>query len=59
MDLPNRNPWVEKSKKMTDFGDDEFKRMICIEPGNVSRKPHDVLRPGEEAVLAQELVPKL
>jgi glucose-6-phosphate 1-epimerase len=47
------NPWVEKSKKMADFGDDEYRTMICVEPGNVSRK--DILRGGEDAVLTQVL----
>jgi glucose-6-phosphate 1-epimerase len=47
------NPWIEKSKKMADFGDDEYKKMICVEPGNVSRK--DTLRGGEDAVLSQIL----
>jgi glucose-6-phosphate 1-epimerase len=30
------NPWVDKSEKMPDFGDDEFHKMICVESGNVS-----------------------
>ncbi|MBI1370163.1 MAG: D-hexose-6-phosphate mutarotase [Planctomycetes bacterium] len=25
------NPWIEKSKKMSDFGDDEYPHMICVE----------------------------
>jgi glucose-6-phosphate 1-epimerase len=25
------NPWVEKSKKMADFGDEEYKTMVCVE----------------------------
>jgi D-hexose-6-phosphate mutarotase len=47
------NPWIEKSKKMADFDDEEYKNMICVEPGNVSRK--DVLKGGEDAVLTQIL----
>jgi len=27
------NPWVEKSKAMGDFGDAEYKEMICVEAG--------------------------
>jgi glucose-6-phosphate 1-epimerase len=29
------NPWIEKSKAMNDFGDDEWPSMVCVEPGNV------------------------
>lgn len=29
------NPWIEKSKRLADFGDDEFQRMVCVESGNV------------------------
>lgn len=29
------NPWVEKSRRMADFGDDEFQRMCCVETANV------------------------
>jgi glucose-6-phosphate 1-epimerase len=29
------NPWVEKSKRMEDFGDDEYQRMVCVETGNI------------------------
>eukprot|EP01091_Cochliopodium_minus_P017458 TRINITY_DN6849_c0_g1_i1.p1 TRINITY_DN6849_c0_g1~~TRINITY_DN6849_c0_g1_i1.p1 ORF type:complete len:312 (-),score=80.87 TRINITY_DN6849_c0_g1_i1:17-856(-) len=28
------NPWIEKAKLMADFGDDEYKDMVCIEPAN-------------------------
>jgi glucose-6-phosphate 1-epimerase len=51
------NPWIEKSKKMADFGDDEYQRMICVEPGKVSSFAS--LGAGEEAVLEQELLPRL
>lgn len=30
------NPWVERAKQMTDFGDDEYPNMICVEAGHVS-----------------------
>ena len=25
------NPWEESAAKMSDFGDDEFPRMVCVE----------------------------
>ena len=25
------NPWEENAAKMSDFGDDEFPRMVCVE----------------------------
>ena len=31
------NPWVDKSKRMDDFGDMEYKTMLCIETGNLNR----------------------
>ena len=30
------NPWVEKSQQMPDFGNEEYRQMICVEPGNVA-----------------------
>ena len=29
------NPWVEKAKRLTDLGDDQWQRMLCIETANV------------------------
>lgn len=29
------NPWIDKAKGMTDFGDEEYKRMICVEAGHI------------------------
>ncbi|XP_033749582.1 putative glucose-6-phosphate 1-epimerase [Pecten maximus] len=30
------NPWSEKAKAMSDFGDEEYKTMVCVEAGSVS-----------------------
>ena len=30
------NPWINKSRAMPDFGDEEYERMICVESGNVA-----------------------
>jgi D-hexose-6-phosphate mutarotase len=29
------NPWVDKARAMSDFGDDEWKEMVCVESCNV------------------------
>ena len=29
------NPWIDKSRRMADFGDDEWQGMVCIETANV------------------------
>lgn len=31
------NPWVEKSKRMPDFGDEEYHTMLCVEAAKVPR----------------------
>jgi D-hexose-6-phosphate mutarotase len=31
------NPWVAKAKAMADFGDEEFRQMVCVESGNVAQ----------------------
>ncbi|XP_062577784.1 uncharacterized protein LOC134239619 [Saccostrea cucullata] len=31
------NPWEDKAKAMSDFGDEEYKTMICVEAGSVSQ----------------------
>ena len=40
------NPWVAKAKAMTDFGDDEWAGMICIETCNVGEQ-RITLQPGD------------
>ncbi|XP_065836916.1 uncharacterized protein [Oscarella lobularis] len=32
------NPWAEKAKAMSDFGDDEYPYMICVEAGHVASR---------------------
>lgn len=40
------NPWIDKAKRMADFGDDEWTGMCCIESANIGE--HAVtLAPGE------------
>ncbi|CAA6665907.1 unnamed protein product [Spirodela intermedia] len=40
------NPWEKKSKSIVDFGDDEYKQMLCVDGAAVERPI--TLRPGEE-----------
>ncbi len=30
------NPWIAKAQQMSDFGNDEYLQMICVESGNVA-----------------------
>ncbi|KAH7482462.1 hypothetical protein PRIC1_006856 [Phytophthora ramorum] len=32
------NPWADKAKAMSDFGDEEYPTMLCVEPGRVSEQ---------------------
>ncbi|RWR96508.1 putative glucose-6-phosphate 1-epimerase isoform X1 [Cinnamomum micranthum f. kanehirae] len=40
------NPWEKKSKSMADFGDEEYKQMLCVD-GAAIEKPI-TLKPGKE-----------
>ncbi|XP_021887550.1 putative glucose-6-phosphate 1-epimerase [Carica papaya] len=40
------NPWEKKSKSMVDFGDEEYKQMLCVDGAAVERSI--TLKPGEE-----------
>ncbi len=48
------NPWITKSQQMSDFGDEEYERMVCVESGNVG--PNGLkLPPGGSSTLTVEL----
>ncbi len=48
------NPWINKAKAMSDFGDDEWPGMLCIETCNVG--PSAVtLKPGESHTMTAEI----
>ncbi|KAK4418597.1 putative glucose-6-phosphate 1-epimerase [Sesamum alatum] len=40
------NPWEKKSKAMTDFGDEEYKQMLCVDAAAIEK--NITLKPGEE-----------
>jgi len=40
------NPWDKRAKAMSDFGDDEYKRMVCVEAAAIEKPV--TLKPGEE-----------
>ena len=44
------NPWTAKSQQMPDFGDEEYRQMLCVESGNVGRN-RVVLPPGTSSAL--------
>ncbi len=45
------NPWIAKSARMPDFGNDEWQEMVCIESANVGEHLVTLL-PGESHCLA-------
>lgn len=45
------NPWQEKAASMSDFGDEEYRNMICVEAGYVDKKKE--LQGGESFKCAQ------
>ncbi|KAF2882389.1 hypothetical protein ILUMI_23759 [Ignelater luminosus] len=53
------NPWIEKSKKLRDFGDDEYLRMLCVEVGQVSNPVKLVPGAKFEAKQILEVFPRI
>ncbi|XP_063432561.1 uncharacterized protein LOC134714854 [Mytilus trossulus] len=47
------NPWADKAKAMADFGDDEYKTMLCVEAGYVSKPV--TIGPGSDLHFSQTL----
>ena len=47
------NPWEKKATSMSDFGDDEYRHMLCVEAGAVEKAI--TLKPGEEWKARQEI----
>ena len=48
------NPWIAKAKAMPDYGDEDYKQMVCVESGNV--REHAIkLAPGETSRLEVKL----
>jgi glucose-6-phosphate 1-epimerase len=53
------NPWVEKARRMPDFGDDEYPRMVCVETANTRYDPATVPPGGEHRLSAVIAVERL
>lgn len=49
------NPWIEKSQRLPDFGNDEYLRMVCVESGNVAGNQIKLL-PGQTSALKVKLI---
>jgi glucose-6-phosphate 1-epimerase len=48
------NPWIDKARQMSDFGDEEYEHMICVESGNVASNSI-CLPPGGSSTLTVKL----
>jgi glucose-6-phosphate 1-epimerase len=48
------NPWIDKSARMPDFGDNEYRDMVCVEVTNTSADKR-IISPGEKHTLSTEL----
>ena len=48
------NPWIDKAKALSDFGDDEWQTMCCIETANAA-DDHLMVAPGQTHVTTTEI----
>ncbi len=48
------NPWIARAQQMPDFGNQEYERMVCVEPGNVASNCLK-LPPGQTSALKVRL----
>jgi glucose-6-phosphate 1-epimerase len=48
------NPWITKAQQMSDFGNDEYEQMVCVESGNVADNSIS-LPPGGTSTLTVKL----
>ena len=48
------NPWQVNSEKMSDFSDDGFKHMVCIEAA-ITANEVQIISPGESHILSQTI----
>jgi glucose-6-phosphate 1-epimerase len=48
------NPWIAKAKALPDFGDQEYRQMVCVETGNVADN-RLTLAPGKSQILTATL----
>ena len=44
------NPWITKAQQMSDFGNEEYRQVLCVESGNVAKNKL-TLAPGKSSVL--------
>lgn len=44
------NPWIEKSSRLTDFGDTEYREMCCVETARITPDAFSIPAGGEETV---------
>ena len=44
------NPWTAKAQQMPDFGNEEYRQMVCVESGNVAGNKI-ILPPSQSSVL--------
>lgn len=49
------NPWIEKSQRLPDLGNEEYLQMICVESGNIARNGIK-LAPGQTSALKVKLI---